>query len=158
MSFLLCLCPGKLYIVMVLGICMKKKVVFVVLIFCIYCLVLVSCGGDSSKADIDLGNSELFAQEELEAAAACVKKEFRIFGGCTMLNLRYDEEETKKAGNDWKKNFDQEGNIAIFVSDFETDSAGGDGSMEPNSTYPDWQWILLQDKRLKTWKILTSGY
>ncbi len=136
---------------------MKKKFVFAVLIFCIYCLVLASCNGNSSEADMELGNSQLFTQEELKAAAACVKKEFKSFGNCTMLTLRYDEEETKKAGNGWKKDFDQEGKVAIFVSDFETGSAGGDGSLEPNSTYPNWQWILIQDKTSKTWKLLTSG-
>lgn len=137
---------------------MKKKFMLTLLIICVYCVLLISCNGDSSKADVDLGSSRLFTQEELEGAVSCIKREFRGFNGCTMLNLRYDEEETKKAGPQWAKDAERKGRVAIFLSDFETGSSGGDGSMEPNSKYPDWQWIVIKDKTTGEWQVLTSGY
>ena len=135
---------------------MKRKFIFGVLIFCIYCMILTSCNGDTSKTDLDLGNSELFTQKEMEGAVNCIKREFRGFGGCTMLNLRYGEKETKKAGSQWEKDAEQKGRVAIFVSDFETGSTGGDGSLEPDSKYPDWQWIVIKDHITGEWQVLRA--
>ncbi len=44
-------------------------------------------------------------------------------------------------------------NVIIVFSEFDVDSLGGDGSFEPNSTYDDWQFILIRDNNTSDWRI-----
>jgi len=45
----------------------------------------------------------------------------------------------------------------VLYSSFDTDASGGDGSLEPNTTYDDFQWILVRDNG-GTWEVKTYGY
>ncbi|MBQ7781989.1 MAG: hypothetical protein IJ405_08215 [Lachnospiraceae bacterium] len=45
----------------------------------------------------------------------------------------------------------------IFYSTFQVDASGGDGSLNPNSTYTNWNWILTKDNSNK-WTLKTWGY
>ncbi|MDR3277336.1 MAG: hypothetical protein LBT12_01065 [Oscillospiraceae bacterium] len=45
-----------------------------------------------------------------------------------------------------------------LLSDFEVDASGGDGSLNPNSTYTDWSWILTRDSSSAEWRVDTWGY
>ena len=43
---------------------------------------------------------------------------------------------------------------AESYSTFDTNASGGDGSLEPNTTYDNFQWILVRDNG-KTWEVKT---
>ena len=45
----------------------------------------------------------------------------------------------------------------VLYSSFDTDASGDDGSLEPNTTYDDFQWILVRDNG-GTWEVKTYGY
>lgn len=45
----------------------------------------------------------------------------------------------------------------LDVSSFDVDSSGGDGSLNPNSTYNDWKWILVRTNGGK-WQHVDHGY
>lgn len=45
----------------------------------------------------------------------------------------------------------------MLVSAFDVDASGGDGSLNPNDTYEDWEWVLVRDKD-GTWHHVTHGY
>ena len=45
----------------------------------------------------------------------------------------------------------------VLYSPFDMDASGGDGSLEPNTTYDDFQWILVRDNG-GTWEVKTYGY
>ena len=45
----------------------------------------------------------------------------------------------------------------ILVSTFEVDASGGDGSLNPNSTYTGWQWILVRSAN-GAWEHRDHGY
>ena len=45
----------------------------------------------------------------------------------------------------------------VLYSSFDTDASGGDGSLEPNTTYDDFRWILVRDNG-GTWEVRTYGY
>ena len=43
---------------------------------------------------------------------------------------------------------------AVVTENFTVDESGGDGSLNPNSTYEDWNWILVRSGgswTLKAW-------
>ena len=35
--------------------------------------------------------------------------------------------------------------VIVFISSFDVGSSGGDGSLTPDSTYDNWQWVLLRN-------------
>ena len=43
------------------------------------------------------------------------------------------------------------------VSSFDVDETGGDGSLNPNSTYDGWCWILVRNTGGR-WKHVDHGY
>ena len=47
--------------------------------------------------------------------------------------------------------------VIVLISSFDVDSSGGDGSLNPNSTYTRWSWILVRNKNGK-WKHVDHGY
>ncbi|KGR76283.1 hypothetical protein CD33_06985 [Ureibacillus sinduriensis BLB-1 = JCM 15800] len=62
-----------------------------------------------------------------------------------------------KYGKGSGKNIDP-GNVIGLVSNFDVDSSGGDGSLEPNSTYTEWNWILIRDGKPNKWRVDDWGY
>ena len=56
----------------------------------------------------------------------------------------------------WAEQYDAEQAI-VLVSSFDVDSSGGDGSLNPNSTYDNWKWILTRNDNEK-WTLQTWGY
>lgn len=47
--------------------------------------------------------------------------------------------------------------VIVLLSTFDVDESGGDGSLNPNSTYTDWNWILVRKNDGK-WKHVDHGY
>lgn len=39
--------------------------------------------------------------------------------------------------------------VIVLLSPFYVDSSGGDCSLNPNSTYDDWGWILVRNTKYK---------
>ena len=56
---------------------------------------------------------------------------------------------------DWKEN-NQE--LIVVLLTFNTDEKGGDGEVNPNATYTNWQWHLVKTKDKKNWEIISWGY
>ncbi|MCC3868520.1 hypothetical protein K0039_09925 [Terrisporobacter mayombei] len=61
------------------------------------------------------------------------------------------------SSDEWAKQYNSDEAI-ILLSNFDVDSSGGDGSLDPNSTYTDWQWILVRDRENSKWTLKTWGY
>ncbi len=56
-----------------------------------------------------------------------------------MTAFRYDEESVREAEPEWADQY-QADQAIVLLSDFQTDKHGGDGSLNPNEIYQDWQW------------------
>ena len=78
------------------------------------------------------------------------------FKGCTLTDLWYEDSKSVPASDGWAKQYDSDESIVLF-SKFDVDSTGGDGSLNPNSTYTNWQWILVRNRGGK-WDLKTWGY
>ena len=133
-----------------------KKIVCIIL-----CSLLVfslsACGGDISRVNTHNVNSEIYSQEDINAAIDTIKKEFMMnWGGCTLTEIYYAGDDSSKAHQDWA---DRNGadEVIVLLSSFDVDSSGGDGSLNPNSTYSDWNWILVRTYGGK-WQHVDHGY
>ena len=99
----------------------------------------------------------IYSQEEVEAAIDIVENHFRKnYKGCVLKSITYDEDITKSRGQEWAAQYEADEAI-ILLSEFTTDDRGGDGSLNPNSTYKDWQWILTRSNG-ERWTLQTWGY
>ena len=133
-----------------------KKILCIIL-----CSLLVfslsACGGDISRVNTHNVNSEIYSQEDINAAIDTIKKEFMMnWGGCTLTEIYYAGDDSSKDHQDWadRNNADE---VIVLLSSFDVDSSGGDGSLNPNSTYSDWSWILVRTNGGK-WQHVDHGY
>lgn len=118
---------------------------------------LSACGGDISRVNTHNVNSEIYSQEDINAAIDTIKKEFMMnWGGCTLTEIYYAGDDSSKDHQDWadRNNADE---VIVLLSSFDVDSSGGDGSLNPNSTYSDWSWILVRTNGGK-WQHVDHGY
>jgi len=126
--------------------------------------LVVSQSGKSNNVQVSIGQSSKFSEEEIKEAVAKVKTEFRGFQGCELTDIWYTEEESTKIAEDYlnygggsEKDIDPN-NVIGLLSNFEVDSSGSDGSLEPSSTYTEWNWILIRDSKSQKWRVVDSGY
>lgn len=78
-----------------------KKIVCIIL-----CSLLVfslsACGGDISRVNTHNVNSEIYSQEDINAAIDTIKKEFMMnWGGCTLTEIYYAGGVVTFILNDW---------------------------------------------------------
>lgn len=119
-------------------------------------LGLCACGGDAGDVETHKVASELYTQEEITAAIDTIKTEFKDWKGCTLKELYYAGDEVSQDHQDWadRNNADE---ALVLLSSFDVDESGGNGSLNPNSTYDDWMWILVRSDGGQ-WKHVDHGY
>ena len=133
---------------------MRKIKVLLSLVLCL--VLLTACGGgDVRNVKRNPGESQLYSEGEINFAMNEVIDFFeKEFDGCTMTEIRYDEE--KYAKRQSAESEDYGSDVMILLTDFDVDSSGGDGSLNPNSTYRNYQWTLT--RTLFGWEIRDWGY
>ena len=140
---------------------MKKKPVIIAAIFVIGVVLfflLLRKGGDISNVNRVIPQSEIYSKQDIAYTMDVVEDKFiSDFKGCILTDLWYDEDISSSSSDEWADQYDADEAI-VLLSNFNVDSSGGDGSLNPNSTYTDWQWILVRDKGSSTWKLETWGY
>ena len=120
------------------GVMMKK---ILCLVMCVFLVIgLSACGGDISKVKTHDVDSEIYSADDINSAVDTIEKEFDAnWNGCTLTD---------------RNNADE---VIVLLSSFDVDSSGGDGSLNPNSTYNNWNWILVRTKGGK-WQHIDHGY
>ncbi|WP_042274580.1 DUF4829 domain-containing protein [[Clostridium] dakarense] len=143
---------------------MKKVISFFSIILIVFSLVGCNQLGKTNDAKVTIGKSVKFSEKEIEDAIECVKDKFKSFQGCDLTDLWYDEDRSNTLVDDYLKyglgseNGSTAENVIVLMSNFNVGSSGGDGSFEPNSTYSDWQWVLVRDSKTSKWKVDDWGY
>lgn len=143
---------------------MKKIAFFLCLILVGFYLLIASQGGKTNNVQVNIGKSDKFSEEEINDAVKSVKGKFKCFKGCTLTKVWYDEEKS----NEYIKGYLSNGggsvndaeaeNVILLISEYDVDSSGGDGSLNPNSTYSNWNWILIRSSEKSNWKVKDWGY
>lgn len=143
---------------------MKKVISFFSIILIVFSLVGCNPAGKTNDTKVTIGKSVNFSEKEIEYATECVKEKFKNFQGCNLTDLWYDEDKSNTLVDDYLKyglgseNGSTAENVIVLMSNFNVGFSGGDGSFEPNSTYADWQWILVRDSKTSKWKVDDWGY
>ena len=143
---------------------MKKVIFFLCIILVAFSLWACRQAGKTNNTVESIGKHDKFSNEEIKDAMKRVKKKFKDFKGCDLTQLWYDEEKSKGFIEGYLKNGKgaasgvKSENVIVLFSDFDVDSSGGDGSLNPNSTYSNWNWILIRDNKAGNWKVDDWGY
>ncbi|MDB8804404.1 DUF4829 domain-containing protein [Romboutsia sp. 1001216sp1] len=142
---------------------MKKLIICLCFILSIFSLVSCNKGKVSNDIKIEVSESTKFSKEEIDNAIKCVKDNFS-FEGSTLTKIWYDEEKS----NHWVDAYLEYGrglengakgeNVIVLLSDFDVDGSGDNPVLEPNTTYTDYQWVLIRDNKAGNWKIDDAGY
>ena len=140
----------------------KSKFIMLALSICIIGIVIYYFNtykvGNIDNVSEGSVKSEVYSENEIKDAMNIVKKKFeRDFKGCTLTDLWYGENISSPSEAEWAKQYNADEAIILF-SNFDVDSSGGDGSLNPNTTYTKWKWILVRDKSNNEWSLKTWGY
>ncbi len=134
---------------------MKKLIALVLALICV--MGLVACGGNVKNVKITDYSSEIYSDAEIENAIDVAINYFeKNFEGCTLTEITYLGDDKL---DDWQE-FAERNNaddVMVLVSSFNVDASGGDGSLNPNSTYTNWKWILVRTNGGK-WEHVDHGY
>lgn len=131
-------------------------------LFCLLCVFTIalcfcSCGGNIKSVKTHEVESKLYSQDEIRSAIAVIEREFKAnWNGCTLKEIYYAGDDVSTDYQDWadRNNADD---VIVLLSSFDVDSSGCDGSLNPNSTYGGWNWILVRNDGGK-WKHVDHGY
>ena len=134
---------------------MTKRIVSFILC-AVMLLTLCACGDVSSAATHEV-ESELYTQSDIKSAINVTKRQFRrSWNGCTLTEIYYAGDEVSEDHQKWadRNGLDE---VIVLISSFDVDSSGGDGSLNPDSTYKNWMWILGRSEGGQ-WQPLDHGY
>lgn len=134
---------------------MKKRIsIFLCMIIA---LSVCACTENTSNASMNEAVSEVYSIKDIESAIETITEEFdKDWKGCTLTEIYYAGDGTIDEYKDWadRNNADE---VIVLLSSFDVDSSGGDGSLNPNSTYDGWCWILVRTAGGQ-WKHVDHGY
>lgn len=136
---------------------MKRQMrIFLMTLVCV--VLLCGCtGGNTKHVQLTIGESEIYSEAQIRRAMSTVVRTFQKgYKGCTLLELVYDEEDTIRQAMDWAEHYEVKRAI-VLTSAFAVDETGGEGNLEPNSTYQNYQWVLTPGW-FGVWKLQNQGY
>lgn len=126
--------------------------------------LLIACSKtDTGNHLINIGESSKFKKEEISEAINQVKKNFN-FPAATLTKICYDEEKSESLITSYLQNGKglvngvKPENVIILLSEFYVDDSGDNPVLNPDSTYTDYQWILIRDNNKSDWIIDDKGY
>ena len=135
---------------------MKRVIALLLSVICL--LSLTACGGgDVSEVGIQDFTSEIYTHKEIDSAIDEILRYFKKnFDGCTLREITYAGDEKTLVHTEWAERHDAD-EVIVLTSTFDVDSSGGDGSLNPDSTYTRWMWILVRNGKGR-WKHVDHGY
>ena len=132
-----------------------KKIVCLMLSF-ILVFSLSACSRNVNQVKTHSVESEIYSEEDIAAAIDTIKKEFKNWKGCTLTEIYYAGDDKSKDHQDWADR-NKADEVIVLLSSFDVDSSGGNGSLNPNSTYDNWMWILVRTNGGQ-WQHVDHGY
>ena len=120
-------------------------------------LALAACGGSVKDAQTKAVASEMYTQNEIDAAIDVIKKDFsRRWKGCTLTEISYAGDEVSREYQDWA---DRNGadEVLVLTSTFDVAESGANPTLNPGQTYTNWMWILVRSNG-GAWQHVDHGY
>lgn len=116
-----------------------------------------ACGDNIKNINVIDVESKIYTEDDIHSAIQIILEEFnKSWNGCTLKEIYYAGDETCQDYQDWA---DRNGadEAIVLLSSFDVDSSGGNGSLNPNSTYEGWNWILVRSIGGQ-WRHVDHGY
>ncbi len=135
---------------------MKQKIYFCIAVAS--AVMLCACGkGNTSQADVTHYESDIYTEDDIEAAISVTEEYFKEnFIGCTLTEIEYAGDDTSARYQDWADRNEAD-EVIVLISSFDVGSSCEDGSLNRNSTYDDWNWILVRTAGGQ-WQHADHGY
>ena len=135
---------------------MRKRVIGICI--CLAFALLLGIGAYQAKIiKTPEVTSDLYSQEEITDAINVVKQEMNMnWKGCDLQEIYYAGDDTSKDCLDWATRNDADESL-VLLSTFYVGNDCEDGSLEPDSMYENWMWILVRSKDGQ-WKCVDWGY
>ena len=139
-----------------------KRFISMSIILIIVSIMLIGCKRDE-RVTIDIGDSNKFTKKEISDAVDLVKESFS-FPASTLTKIYYDEDRSNSfVGSYLEYGRGQENevkveNIIVLLTDFDVDDSGDNTVLNADSTYEDYNWILIREDNKSKWKIDDQGY
>lgn len=126
-----------------------KRIILTVLLGA---MLLCACG-KTAGAEVSLGESQMYSEAERQQALDKAMGHFRYeFDGCELQEIHYSgDDRSREASEEYGKE------MMVFTSRFYVEEDGGDGSLEQDSTYSGWIWLVQKTEDGK-WKYYSCGY
>ena len=134
------------------------KRVLACILLCLMLLTLTACGGGDVGV-ISMGDmsSEVYTPSEINSGIDTVLDYFRKeFKGCSLSDLEYVGDERNRDFISYAERVGAD-EVLVFRSNFDVDERGGDGSLNPNTSYMGWLWILARTNGGE-WEHVDHGY
>lgn len=115
--------------------------------------------GKIENAELEIGNSERFEKEEIEAAMQCVLDKFPDFIDCDLHLLYYDEKESdEKIALEKRRwaNIPENCKLVLGCTFVAGKYSGADG-FDPGISYSAWFWYMERDDEKSPWRIADYG-
>ena len=121
-------------------------------------LALSACGGNVQNVEVaEWKPSEIYTDDDIQEAISVVKGYFKAeFSGCTLTHIRYPGDDSAAEFEEWAEQYGADEAIVLYSS-FDVGASGGDGSLNANSTYTNWKWVLIRNAGGR-WEHKTHGY
>ena len=130
---------------------MKKKLLIVAAV--VVLLLAVGAGVLYLKpVQIDLGQSELYTEDERQAAVDAVKEKFKELDGCKLFRLSYAGDEDSLKEFDYDEQYDE----ALVINSVFLSPLTSRGAWNAHEIYT-WHFLLMR-KDGGEWTLLTYGY
>ena len=135
---------------------MRKRVIEVCI--CLVGILLLGIGAYQAKpVKTHEVASDLYSKEEITDAITVVKNEMDVnWKGCDLQEIYYAGDETSKDCLNWATRNDADESL-VLLSTFYVGNDCEIGSLEPDTTYENWMWILVRSKDGQ-WKYVDGGY
>ncbi len=114
-----------------------------------------------ANTKIDLGTSEIYSEEDLQAAADIILKEIGSWSSVKeVYTISYCGDESSSSQLEYCKSLSDDSQYTkcvVFESSFKTTGSAGSNGFNENSLYDGWQWYLAGTADGE-WELLTWGY
>lgn len=106
------------------------------------------------------GNSTLkesvYTKKDIDAAINVIREEIKSeWKGCTLAEIYYAGDEVLQDYQEWLEEGKAD-EVMVLESTLQVDASGGDGSLNANSIYSNWKWILVREKNGE-WRHVDHG-
>ena len=101
--------------------------------------------------------SEIYSEEDIEAAIKTIKTEFAFhWRGCELLEIYYAGDEMTAECQEWAERYDADEAI-VLKSTFKVNKRDSAATLNEGATYDWWNWILVRSDGGR-WKHVDHGF